>query len=151
MGPSLRKFTEYLSMTESKKIRTRRRFRDELKCQAVMLVRRSDFSVEQVGAELNVFSSFVYRRSSDFSDPNVTKQPSYMEIEMENRRLNRKLDFLQRLRAITCICSGPVLVRVPVAQALSGRVQECPVARHGERVLCETRPWSRVETDPFGS
>ena len=81
-------------MADSKKKRPRRSFRDEFKREAVALYRSSDVSAEQVGAELGVSTSLLYRWSREFSDSEATEgRSSYQELEKENRRLRRELDF----------------------------------------------------------
>ena len=62
-----------------------------------MLCRSSDVSVEQLGAELGVSASLLYRWSGELSDSEATEgQPSYKELKKENRRLRRELDFLKQ-------------------------------------------------------
>ena len=58
-------------MTDSQKKRTRRTFSDEFKREAVALYRSSDVSAEQVGAELGVSASLLYRWSRDLSESNA--------------------------------------------------------------------------------
>ena len=84
-------------MADSKKTRPWRSFSDEFKREAVALYRSSDVSAEQVGAELGVSTSLLYRWSREFSDSEATEgQPSYQELEKEHRRLRREWDFLTK-------------------------------------------------------
>ena len=84
-------------MTDSKKKRTRRTFSDEFKREAAALYRSSDISAEQVGAELGVSASLIYRWSREFSEANAPEgQPTYKDLEKEHRRLRRELDFLKK-------------------------------------------------------
>ncbi len=84
-------------MADSKKKRPRRSFSDEFKREAMALYRSSDVSAEQVGAELGVSTSLLYRWSREFSDSEATEgQSSYQELEKEHRRLRRELDFLTK-------------------------------------------------------
>ena len=60
-------------MADSKKKRPRRSFSDEFKREAMALYRSSDVSAEQVGAELGVSTSLLYRWSREFSDSEATE------------------------------------------------------------------------------
>ena len=53
-------------MTDSKKKRTRRRFSDEFKREAVELLRSSGITADQVSAELGVSTSLLYRWSESY-------------------------------------------------------------------------------------
>lgn len=84
-------------MTDSKKKRTRRTFSDEFKREAVTLYRSADVSAEQVGAELGISASLIYRWSREFSEANAPEgRPAYKDLEKENRRLRLELDFLKK-------------------------------------------------------
>ena len=84
-------------MTDSKKKRTRRTFRDEFKREAVALYRSTEVSAEPVGAELGLSASLIYRWSREFSDANAPEgRPAYQDLEKENRRLRLKLDFFKK-------------------------------------------------------
>ena len=84
-------------MTDSKKKRTRRSFSEEFKREAVALYRSSDVSAEQVGAELGLSASLLYRWAREYrDDPPEADQPSYKELQKELRRTRRELDFLKK-------------------------------------------------------
>ena len=84
-------------MADAKKKRPRRSFSDEFKREAAALYRSSDISAEQVGAELGVSASLIYRWSREFSEAHAPEgQPTYQDLEKENRRLRRELDFLKK-------------------------------------------------------
>ena len=84
-------------MTDSKKKRTRRRFSDEFKREAVALFESSGISAEQVSAELGVSTTLLYRwvRDSRADQPQAYR-PSYEELEKELRRTRRELEFLKK-------------------------------------------------------
>ena len=84
-------------MADSKKKRPRRSFSDEFKREAVALYRSSDVFAEQVGAELGVSASLIYRWSREFSEANAPEgRLAYKDLEKENRRLRLELDFLKK-------------------------------------------------------
>ena len=60
-------------MADSMKKQHRRSFSDEFKREAVVLCRNSDVSAEQVGAELGVSASLLYRWSRELSDTEATE------------------------------------------------------------------------------
>ena len=81
-------------MTASKNKRTRRSFSNEFQSEAVVLYRSSDISAEQGCVELGVSASLLNRWSRELSDLEATAgQPSYKDIEKENRRFRRELVF----------------------------------------------------------
>ena len=84
-------------MTDSKKKRVRRRFSDEFKREVVALYRSSGVSAAQVGEELGVSESLVYRWAREHSVEKMSAdRPSYEELEKELRRTRRELDFLKK-------------------------------------------------------
>lgn len=69
-------------MTDSKKKRIRRSFSDEFKREAVALYQSSDVSAEQVGAELGISASLIYRWSREFSEANAPEgRPAYKNLD----------------------------------------------------------------------
>ena len=85
-------------MTDAKKKRTRRSFSEEFKREAVARYRSADVSAEQVGAELGISASLIYRWSREFSEANAPEadQPRYQELQKELRRTRRELDFFTK-------------------------------------------------------
>ena len=76
------------------KKRTRRRFSDEFKREAVVLFESSDISAEQVSAELGISTSLLYRWARDSHDDQpLADRPSYEEQEKEFGLTRRELDF----------------------------------------------------------
>lgn len=84
-------------MTDSKKKRSRRRFSDEFKREAVELFQGSGISADQVSAELGISTSLLYRWSRELSTEQVeTARPAYEDLASENRRLRREVEFLKK-------------------------------------------------------
>lgn len=84
-------------MTDSKKKRTRRRFSDEFKREAVELLQGSGVSADQVSAELGVSTALLYRWAREMSNERVAAaRPAYEDLASENRRLRREVEFLKK-------------------------------------------------------
>lgn len=81
-------------MTDSKKKRARRRFSDDFKREVVALYRSSGVSAAQVGEELGVSESLVYRWAREYSDEKMpAERPSSEELEKELRLTRRNWIF----------------------------------------------------------
>ena len=84
-------------MTDSKKKRSRRRFSEEFKREAVALYQSSGVSVPQLSVELGVSQSLLYRWARELNEVQPQAgRPTYEELEKEVRRLRRELDFLKK-------------------------------------------------------
>ena len=84
-------------MTDSKKKRTRRRFSEQFKREAVALFQSSGISTEQVSAELGVSSTILYRWAREFSNEQAQDvRSSNEDLASENRRLRREVEFLKK-------------------------------------------------------
>ena len=81
----------------SPKKRTRRRFSDEFKREAVALLGSSRGNVSKLSAELGIDQSLLSRWAKEFAKTDRSeRRPTYEELESEVSRLRRENDFLKK-------------------------------------------------------
>ena len=81
-------------MIDSKKKRTRRRFSEEFKREAMALYQSSGISVPQLNVELGAYQSLLCRWVRELNEVQPQAgRPTYEELEKEVRRLHRELYF----------------------------------------------------------
>ena len=88
-------------MTEPTRRRTRKRYTDEFKREAVELFQQSGVSATQLSKELGVATNLLYRWSRELHAPQTSA--AYAELERENRRLRRKWSLKKGLSRIPCM------------------------------------------------
>lgn len=135
-------------MTEPTRRRPRKRYPDEFKREAVELFQQSDVSATQLSTELGVATNLLYRWSARQES---VERPAYAELERENRRLRREVEFLKKLRVTLRPAPRAVSTDRVMSSALSGYADVFKFAGCEEQVLCLAAPRTGVEARAGGA